>query len=66
MNAWWSTSVAINRALGGRHSEPLCSRVYRQPPSLWRSVFMATMDRAFKEVAHCENIHERWRNQIGI
>ncbi len=25
---------------------------------------MATMDRAFKEVAHCEHIHERWRSQF--
>ncbi len=65
MNAWWSTSVAINRALGARNSEPLCSRVYRQPPSLWRSLFMVTMDRAFKEAAHCENIHSRWRNISG-
>ena len=44
MNAWWTTSVTINRALGGQDSEPLCSRVYRQPPSLWRSAFMALME----------------------
>lgn len=62
MNAWWSVSVCINRTLGGRQSEPLCSRVYRQPPSRWRSMFMLTMDRLFREVAHCENIHLRWRD----
>ncbi|WP_199260662.1 hypothetical protein [Paracoccus binzhouensis] len=65
MNAWWSTSVRINRILGGQQSEPLCSRVYRQPPSWWRTVFMAAMDRAFAESAHCENVHSRWRNLTG-
>lgn len=65
MNAWWTTSVAINRALGGQNSEPLCSRVYRQPPSIWRSAFMVVMDQAFKEPAHCEHIHSRWRNISG-
>jgi hypothetical protein len=65
MNAWWTTSVTINRALGGQDSEPLCSRVYRQPPSLWRSAFMALMDRAFRESAHCRNIHIRWRDMDG-
>ena len=65
MNAWWSVSVCINRGLGGTPSEPLCSRVYRQPPSRWRSAFMALMDRAFAENAHCENIHSRWRDLSG-
>ncbi|MFD2439932.1 hypothetical protein ACFSS8_07315 [Paracoccus kondratievae] len=49
----------------GQRSEPLCSRVYRQPPSLWRSFFMALMDRMFRETAHCENIHLRWRDRYG-
>ncbi|WP_347267672.1 hypothetical protein [Paracoccus sp. (in: a-proteobacteria)] len=61
MSAWWSVSVCINRVLCGTQSEPLCSRVYRQPPSLWRSLFMAAMDRAFAETAHCEQIHSRWQ-----
>lgn len=65
MNAWWSVSVCINRSLGGKPSEPLCSRVYRQPPSRWRSVFMMLMDRAFAESAHCETIHSRWRDLSG-
>lgn len=64
MNAWWTTSVAINRALGGQNSEPLCSRVYRQPPSIWRSAFMVLMDQALRS-AHCEHIHFRWRNSSG-
>lgn len=63
MNAWWSVSVCINRTLGGHHSEPLCSRVYRQPPAAWRSAFLAVMDRAFAEADHCEMIHLRWRDQ---
>ncbi|MDQ7263987.1 hypothetical protein NM680_19510 [Paracoccus sp. PS-1] len=65
MNAWWSASVCINRTLGGQQSEPLCSRVYRQPPSFWRSAFMALMDRVFAERAHCESIHSRWRDRRG-
>ncbi len=65
MNAWWNISVCINRSLCGGRSEPLCSRVYRQPPSRWRSTFMALMDRAFAETAHCENIHLRWRAQAN-
>ncbi|RDW14113.1 hypothetical protein [Paracoccus thiocyanatus] len=65
MNAWWSASVCINRTLGGQQSEPLCSRVYRQPPSLWRSAFMVLMDRLFFEKAHCRNIHLRWRDRRG-
>ncbi|REF67173.1 hypothetical protein ATH84_102526 [Paracoccus versutus] len=65
MNAWWSASVCINRTLGGQQSEPLCSRVYRQPPSPWRSAFMALMDCIFSETAHCETIHSRWRDRRG-
>ncbi len=61
MNAWWRTSVTINRALCGSRGEPLCSRVYRQPPSVWRSAFMRAMNFLFGEATHCEDIHARWR-----
>lgn len=60
MNAWWSTSVRINRALCGDRTEPLCSRVYRQNPSIWRSGFMIAMNLLFRESAHCKGIHDRW------
>lgn len=65
MNAWWITSVAINRALCGDRTEPLCSRVYRQNPSPWRSAFMRCMNALFRETRHCETIHARWIETHG-
>lgn len=66
MNPWWITSVAINRALCGDRTEPLCSRVYRQNPSHWRSAFMRCMNALFRETHHCETIHARWIETQGI
>ena len=60
MNWHWRASVALNTALCGDRSEPLCSRVYRQPDSLWRSVYLFTADLLFAEYQHCRNIHARW------
>ena len=61
MTRWWAASLLINRALCGSASEPLCSRVYRQPPSRWRAVFMFCADLAFGEFQHCARVHSRWR-----
>lgn len=69
MNPWWTTSVTINRALGGDRTEPLCSRVYRQRPSAARSTFLRAMDLFFKERDHCLMIHNRWtelRDACGL
>lgn len=60
MNPWWNTSVTINRALCGDRTEPLCSRVYRQKPSLARWLFMRMTDVMFNETRHCAMIHSRW------
>lgn len=61
MTRWWAASLLINRALCGSASEPLCSRVYRQPPSRWRAVFMFCADLLFSEPDHCARIHRRWK-----
>ena len=65
MNAWWITSVRINRVLCGNRTEPLCSRVYRQPPSFWRALFMQAMDALFREDGHCESINRRWTETVS-
>ena len=62
----WRVSCAINARLGGDPTEPLCSRVWRQPASLWRILYCAIMDRAFAEREHCARIHAEWaRRQEG-
>lgn len=60
-SGWWRASLVINRALCGNASEPLCSRVHRQKPARWRSVFMFCADIAFGEADHCAKIHRRWK-----
>lgn len=61
LNRWWAASLVVNRALCGSASEPLCSRVYRQRPSAWRSAFMFCADLLFGEPYHCAQINRRWR-----
>ncbi|MFH5773617.1 hypothetical protein ACHFJ0_05145 [Paracoccus sp. NGMCC 1.201697] len=56
----WHWSCRINACLGGRADEPLCSRVFRQPNSAWRSAYLRTADWAFGEEYHCLHIHLRW------
>lgn len=53
----WRASCWINCALGGRADEPLCSRVYRQPESRWRTAYLRLMDLAFDEPDHCLRVH---------
>lgn len=52
----WRISVAINRALGGRKGQPMCSRAWQND---WR-LFIECMAIAFRDVVHCETIHLRW------
>ena len=60
MNRRWRASVALNRALCGNASEPLCSRVWRASPSRWRSVYLFAADIAFAEYDHCRRVHRDW------
>lgn len=57
----WQASCAVNRLLFGDRAEPLCSRVYRQPPSLWRSVYLFAADLTFKEYRHCWRVNRDWQ-----
>lgn len=59
---WWSASITINRALCGDRTEPLCSRVHRQQPARWRSLYMFTVDLIFGEFDHCAKINARWQS----
>ena len=61
MNSHWRASVALNRALCGSAGEPLCARVYRQPLSRWRSVYLFAADVAFSEFEHCKRVHRDWQ-----
>ena len=66
MNSHWRASVALNRALCGDRTQPLCSRVYAARPSRWRSVYLFAADVAFAEFEHCKRVHRDWlrlRNQ---
>lgn len=60
----WTLSCLINAFLGGDVREPLCSRVYRQPPSRWRSAYIRTVDsvtaRLWGDWLHCLHVHVRW------
>lgn len=56
----WKCSCALNALLGGRADEPVCSRVYRQGPSRFRSWFLDRMDRCFDETAHCLRVHAQF------
>ena len=60
----WRASCLINRLLFGDRAEPLCSRVYRQPVSRWRSVYLFVADMAFAEYQHCARVHRDWRGQV--
>lgn len=62
----WHASVALNRALCGDRTQPLCSRVYEARPSRWRSVYLIAADILFSEYGHCKRVHRDWlrlRNQ---
>lgn len=60
----WKISCIINFLLGGDIREPLCSRVYRQPPSQWRSVYVHNIDAVaawlWGDWQHCLHVHVRW------
>ena len=56
----WKRSCALNALLGGRPDEPVCSRIYRQDPSRFRTWFLARMDRCFAENSHCLRIHAQY------
>lgn len=58
----WKWSCRLNTLLGGDPTEPLCSRVYRQPDSVWRTIYFEIMDWRFKEIHHCARIYGEWRN----
>lgn len=56
-NGWlWKWSCRINRCLGGRRGEPLCSRAWREG---W-SLFDGVMQIAWRDPVHCEARHLRW------
>lgn len=57
----WERSCFCNRLLLGDKSEPVCSRIYRQPPSRWRSAFLRLMNWYFEESDHCHRLHRLWR-----
>lgn len=50
-------SCLLNTVLLGNPKEPLCSRVYRQPPSPYRTHYLILMDIIFQEQDHCLRIH---------
>lgn len=64
-NGWhWKWSCRLNRCLGGRADEPLCSRAWRQA---WDG-FDAAMQILWRDPVHCEERHLRWlatRNPRG-
>lgn len=60
MNRHLRASVALNRALCGDRTEPLCSRVWRASPGFWRSVYLFAADIAFSEYRHCWRVHRDW------
>lgn len=57
---WWDASTALNRIFMGDCSEPLCSRVYRQRRSAFRTAYLRIMDIVFFEKNHCQRVHRRW------
>lgn len=59
----WEASCFINRLLGGRSDQPLCSRVYSSKPSPFRSAFLFCLDLSFGEYQHCKNIHNRYKGK---
>lgn len=56
-NRHYQASCVLNVCLGGSKDEPLCSRVYRMPDSLFRSIYIVAMNKLFNEPAHCERIY---------
>lgn len=61
----WEWSCRINYYLcNGRRDEPLCSRVFRQPNSWWRTAYIKSIDRAaiifLRDIHHCLYIHLDW------
>lgn len=58
--AWWQASLVLNIVLLGDANEPVCSRVYRKRPSVFRKVFLVSMDVAFQEESHCHRVHAEW------
>ena len=56
----WAWSCHLNAFLLGNPSEPLCSRIYRQPACPPRRAFLRLMDWYFEEDDHCLIQHVRW------
>ena len=52
----WRASCLVNGCLGGRFSEPTCSRAWRRG---W-SLFVEVMAICWRCPTHCEEIHIRW------
>lgn len=52
----WRWSCRINRCLGGRRGQPMCSRAWVNG---WQC-FVDAMAIAFRDPVHCESIHLRW------
>jgi len=55
----WRASCWINAALLGDPTMPLCARVYRMPPSRFRTAYLRLMDRLF-EPDHCMRVYARF------
>jgi len=56
----WRASCRINALLMGDPTRPLCSRVFVQPNSAWRSAYLRVTDWAFDEPHHCLRVHLLW------
>lgn len=52
----WIWSCRINRCLGGRAGQPLCSRAWQRG---WH-LFIECMALAWRDPIHCEAVHIRW------
>lgn len=59
----WKWSCRVNALLFGDPFEPLCSRVFRQPASRWRTRYLKAADFCFREVHHCLYIHLDWLDE---
>lgn len=56
----WDVSCALNARLGGDPDEPLCSRVFRQPRTIWRACYVALMVPLLGERGHCGRVFADW------
>lgn len=60
---WWNFSTRLNYMLYGSRHEPLCSRVYRQRPSIYRTAYIQAMDILFREKNHCLRVYKIWASR---